>query len=33
MATLWSSNSMVGIDAVAFERACQELERWLTASA
>jgi hypothetical protein len=33
MATLWSSNSMVGIDAAAFERACQELERWLTASA
>ena len=32
MATLWSSNTLVGIDAKSFERACQELERWLAAA-
>jgi AcrR family transcriptional regulator len=32
MATLWSATSLVGIDAAAFERACKELERWLTAA-
>jgi AcrR family transcriptional regulator len=32
MATLWSANSLVGIDTPAFERSCKELERWLTAT-
>lgn len=32
MATLWSANSLVGIDIAAFERACKELERWLIAA-
>jgi len=32
MATLWSSNSMVGINAASFEKACAEMERWLKAA-
>lgn len=32
MATLWSANSLLGIDTPAFERACAELEKWLTAA-
>jgi len=32
MATLWSANALVGVDPDAFERACDELERWLTAT-
>jgi AcrR family transcriptional regulator len=32
MATLWSANALVGIDVAAFERACKELEGWLTAT-